>query len=146
VRHSKRIAGGALVQLLLLLVLLAGAGGYNYYRNMMLEQQDNRPRPFKGYATTDLESLRDAYTGEAARSQKRYDSRDQSRVRASGEGLIDQRLDEFERIQHNSSALREIGGQVAEQEARVREIEEELQYRSSLKSGMDLHLKRLLTI
>jgi len=144
--HSKRIAGVAIVQLMGLLVLLAGLGGYNYHRNMMLEQQDSRPRPFEGYASADLEALRDAYTGEAARNQKRYDSRDRMRVRASGEGLMDERLDEFERIQRNSSALRAIGGQVAEQEARVREIDAELEVRSSMKSGMELHLERLLTI
>ena len=79
-------------------------------------------------------------------SKQRYEARNTQRTRASGNGLMGERVREFERIQNTANALRELNTQVAEQEARLGDIEKELTYRASLAAGFGLHLKRLTTI
>lgn len=139
-------AGRTVTTVLALLVLLVGGGAWNYHRNLQAEQRDDRPRPFAKYETTDLEALRAAYAQEAESSRQRYTAQSARRQRASGEGLMDERVREFERIQRTSDRLRELRADVAEQEARLREIDAELLRRSGAASGMALHLQRLLTI
>ena len=131
---------------LLLLVLLIGFGGYNYHRNWQIEQQGESARPFRTYTLDDLTALRDAYEQEAQQYERRYTKKDRQRVRASGEGLMAERVAEFERIKRNSEKLRALGGQVAEHEARLAEIQREIDYRLTLDQGMALHLRRLTTI
>jgi hypothetical protein len=145
-KSERRQAGRTLTTVLALLVLLVGGGAWNYHRNLQSEQQDDRPRPFANYETTDLEALRAAYAQEIESSQQRYTAHSARRQRASGEGLMDERVREFERIQRTSDRLRELRADVAEQEARLREIDAELARRAGAASGMRLHLERLLTI
>lgn len=144
--ERRRRAGNTTTSLLLLLVILLGAGGYNYWRNLEIEKQQDRPRPFRSYATEDLTALRDAYRHEIETAERRFSAQQQRRVRASGEGLIDARVDEFERIKRNTAQLRELKADVAEREARLREVQAELDYRTAQLSGLKLHLKRLTTI
>lgn len=137
---------GSAMPVLLLLVLLIGLGGYNYHRNWKAEQNTG-PRPFQGYEIEDLGQLRDAYDAEVAEYEQHYSAQQQKRYRAKGsKALMGERVDEFERIQHNSERLRDLGTQVAEREARLREIEKELDYRIALDTGFALHLKRLTSI
>ena len=143
---SRRTAGGALVPVLFVLVVLLGLGGWNYHRNLQAEARDDRPRPFKGYAEEDLEAMRAAYEHEAAEFQKRYSAQDAKRQRSTGGGLMDENLEAFERAQASSGRLRELRADVADREARLRELEQELNYRSASLSGVKLHLKRLLTL
>jgi hypothetical protein len=129
-----------------LLVLLIGGGGYNYWRNLEQEKREARPRPFESYATPDLESLRGAYAQEVSTAQSRFDAQQRRRVRASGNGLIGEQIEEFERVKRSTSKLRDLQAEVAESEARLREIDYELGFRRAQLSGLKLHLKRLVTL
>ncbi len=143
---SNRRAGGATVPLLFL-VLLLGLGAYNYHRNWTAESAAQGPRPFESYATGDLEQLRDAYNSEIVQLERHYSAQERRRVRARSEGLMmGERLDEFERVQRTSGKLREIGTEVADRQARLRDVEKELEYRVALKAGLELHLQRLTSI
>jgi len=132
--------------LVALLLLIVVGGGYNYHRNMQAEQQDQGPRPFKGYSTADLTSLRDAYDQEVQAYQRKYDSQQRQRVRTSGNGAMNEQVDQFERVQRNSAAIRETTADVAEREAQLRAINRELELRLALGGGLSLHLKRLTSI
>lgn len=145
-RVDRRRGGRAVAQVLVLLAVLVAAGGWNYHRNWQAEAQDAKPRPFENYESADLEALRDAYAQEVEAFQSRYDAQESTRQRASGAGLMDQRVKEFEQIQATSDRLRDLRADVAEREARLREIEEEIGYRASQVAGLQLHLSRLLTI
>lgn len=146
IENTRRQAGRALIQVLIVLVVLAAAGAWNYHRNWQAEAQNAPPRPFETYATGDLEALRDAYTNEVESFQARYDAKESTRQRASGAGLMDQRVREFEQIQATSDRLRDLRADVAEREARLREVEEELGQRANQVAGLALHLGRLFTI
>ena len=135
-----------MVTVLALLLLVVVAGGFNYYRNLQLEQQSTRPRPFEAYATADLESLRAAYASEVEQFQARYTAQEARRQRASGQGLMDERVQEFERVQATSDRLRDLRADLAEREARLRELDEELTHRTGQLTGVKLHLQRLVTI
>ena len=50
---------------------------------------------------------------------------------------------EFERVQRSAKRLRDLTTEVATREARIREIEEEQQFRSATANGAALHFKRL---
>jgi hypothetical protein len=142
---ARRRAGNA-TNLLVLLLLLVGLGAYNYHRNWQAEQREEGNRPFRTYSLEDLTALRDAYDAEAKQYERRYASQDQVRYRASGEGLMAERVAEFERIKRNSTQLRELGGAVAEREARRADIQREIDLRSGNADGLALHLRRLTTI
>ena len=141
----KRQTGGATLPLLLL-VLAMGIGGYNYHRNWTAERAAQGPRPFEGYSAGDLTKLRDAYAQEMEQFEQRYALQRSRRVRATGEGLMGERLEEFERIQQTSTQLREIATEVADRQARLGEIERELAYRTTLDDGFALHMRRLTRI
>lgn len=128
------------------LAVLTGLGAWNYHRNMQAETQESAPRPFQAYQTTDLEALRAAYAQEVETSQRAYEAQSSRRQRARGEGLMDERVREFEKIQRTSDRLRDLRADVAEREARLREIDAELELRAGAQAGLSLHLKRLLTI
>jgi hypothetical protein len=144
IRNSE--AGRVVLPILVLLVALGGAGAWNYQRNLVAEDSDQKPRPFQSYASSDLEALRSAYSQEIAAYQKMYASQDAKRRRASDTGMIDERVEEFDRVRLASSRLRELSADVAEREARLREIELELRQRAGQLSGLSLHLRRLFTI
>jgi hypothetical protein len=132
--------------LVALLLLIVVGGAYNYQRNMQAEKSEQGARPFKGYATDDLSALRDAYDQEVAAYERTYAARQRQRVRATNSGAMNQQVDQFERVQRNSAALREATADVAEREAQLRAIERELELRLALGGGFSLHIKRLTRI
>lgn len=144
--HRRRELGNSITSLLLVLAMLVAAGGYNYWRNLQREQMEKKPSPFKEYVTADLESLHTAYELEVGQAQDRFLAQNQRRVRASGQGLIAERVKEYNRVKRSTAKLRELKADLAAREAQLREIEEELGYRRSQLSGLKLHLKRLVTI
>jgi hypothetical protein len=144
-KQDRRRAGKATGPLLGL-VLLIGLGGYNYHRNWQSEQVDQGPRPFETYETADLTALRDAYEVEAAQYEQRYSAQERQRYRSKGEGLMGERVEDFERIQRNSGRLRELSADVADRQARMRDIERELDIRLAQANGLALHMKRLISL
>jgi hypothetical protein len=144
-KRGKRQQGKAMAAVMVLLLLIVG-GGYNYHRNLQSEAAEQGPRPFKGYATDDLSSLRDAYDQEVRAYERKHSAQQRQRVRASGGGVMDEQVDQFERIQRNSAALRETTADVAERQAQLRAIERELELRSALAGSFSIHLRRLTKI
>jgi hypothetical protein len=143
--RSRREAGNAMVLMALVLLIVVG-GAYNYQRNMQAEKSEQGPRPFKGYSSDDLSALRDAYDQEVKAYERTYSARQQQRVRATNAGRMNEQVDQFERVQRNSAALREATADVAEREAQLRAIERELELRLALGGGLSLHIKRLTSI
>ena len=133
--------------MLLVLVLLIGVGAYNYHRNLKLEIATEGPRPFKSYQTADLESLKSAYQQELDAYQRQYQKVRNGRtgVEPSGQ-LLDEKLANFERARKTGNAMRAATSEVADREARMREINRELNVRASLANGFALHMKRLVSI
>jgi hypothetical protein len=146
-KTHRRQRGQATGSLILLLVLLLGFGGWNYYRNWQIEREQEGPRPYASYSTTDLESLRAAYTTELETMKQKLGAAKNQRGRVSRQqGTIADHVDQFSRTTRTSSAIRNAAGDLAERQARVQTLDEELAYRASLAEGMMLHLKRLTTL
>jgi hypothetical protein len=133
--------GNSTVLLLALLGLIAGFGAWNYKRNLELE--DVQPRPYRGYALADLETLKSAYQVEADKHLTRYQAASTQTVKVRGGGLIAQQVDEFERVQRIGNGKRAIASDFAKNQVQLDEINAELSLRESLGAGWELHLRRL---
>jgi len=129
---------------LVLLLVLGGAGAWNYQRNLAAEEA--LPRPWKGYASEDLEALQGAYGQEIEQYSKKWDAARRQRVQARDRDLVGDAAQEFERVQGQAQRVRELGRELAEREAALEEIQEELRLRKQLGSGWKLHWRRLTAL
>ena len=138
--------GGSILVLLVLLTAMICGGAWNYQRNLELEAEQQGTRPFKGYTDEALAQLLDAYRQDAKRHEGKYQSALSQRqgVRQTN-GLIMERIGEFERVQRQGDQIRIATSEVAERDARVREIQEEQSFRGGSDDWM-LHLKRITNI
>ena len=139
---------GAIRGAVLALVVLIGLGGWNYQKSYRADLENPRALPFEGYATDDLRSLRAAYSEELERSQVVYSKRRASlgqtaKKSVSGAKLAD-RVAALERSQASAGALREARADLAQHEARLRDLDAELERRSQALPLLRLHLERLL--
>ena len=95
------MAGGSDVrmgQTLILLVILCTAGGWNYHRNTLIE--DAVPRPYQGYSDEELNQLMSAYQDEVEVQMAVYRKATAGKkLKVQGGGLMEERIDEFERVQ-----------------------------------------------
>ncbi len=140
-------AGRAMGSLLLLLLVLSIAGGWNYYRNLQLEKATEINRPYRSYAVSDLESLRDAYASEQSGVRANFDSAKRRRARPVGDvGSIAGNVQQFQNTTRASSAIREAAAGVVESEGQIEALDRELEIRSQFGEGFARHLKRLTTI
>ncbi len=143
---SRRQAGISNVVVLALIFLL-GAGGWNYYRSYRADVGNHRSRPFGTYATPDLIVLQSAY-GREVESNRNAFAREQSsqqrqaRENPAGHGQSD-RVKTLEKRQAAAGALRNARADFAQSEARLRDVEAELQRRTELFSPLRFHLERL---
>ena len=141
---SEKGGRGALVPLLILLLLLVGGGTWNYQRNLARESQEDRP--MRGYAEADLEKLLAAYKGEQQRLSRRSDTTHLAGERnSSGKGVAEN-VREFERVQRQSSRVRDAHGDLAETELMVARIEQELARRDSERDPTAVMIRRITTI
>jgi hypothetical protein len=130
-----------------LLLLVAAGGAYNYHRNLLAEQAEQGSRPFKGYADQDLRDLESAYSAQVESRRDSYESLASRRVKTrKGEQTLGDHVAHFERIQRVSEQKRDAAGDLAVNQARLREIEAELAYRDYVKGGPMVHIKRLTTL
>jgi len=127
-----------------LLVVIGGAGAWNYQRNLAAEEA--LPRPWKGYAIEDIQALKEAYTEEIEQYSKQWDAARRQRVQARDRDLVGDAAREFERVQGQAQRVRELGRELAEREATLEEIEEEIRLRKQLGSGWKLHWRRLTAL
>jgi hypothetical protein len=121
------MAGGSDVrvgQTVILLVILAAAGGWNYHRNAVIE--DAVPRPYRGYSDEELNQLVSAYQGEVEIQMARYrksTAGNQTTVRDGG--LLEEQIDEFERVQRLSKQRKESAYQVTDNQILVEQLAKE---------------------
>ncbi len=145
--QRRREEGKALAGVAALLALLVAAGGGNYIRNLQADEASEARRPFHRYEQEDLVSLRDAYQQELDGLQRRYESAKAGRTRLGGnDRMMDEAVADFERVRAQSDGLRELGTEVAEREARIRDIEAELSARAEMGEGWQAHLRRIIRI
>ena len=121
------MAGGSDVrmgQTLILLVILCTAGGWNYHRNTLID--DAVPRPYRGYSDTELNQLVSAYQGEVEIQMERYrNSGVAKKVDVQDAGLLEERIGEFERVQHLSKKRKESAYRVTENQILVEQLAKE---------------------
>ncbi len=118
------MAGGSDVrmgQTMILLVILCAAGGWNYHRNALID--DAVPRPYRGYSDEELSQLISAYQGEVEIQMARYrNSAVGKNVTVQDGGLLEERIDEFERVQRLSKQRRERAYQVTDNQILVEQL------------------------
>jgi hypothetical protein len=145
-RKSKEGGESRALVLLALIALMMCAGGWNYHRNLSLEADDGGVRSFKGYSDEALEQLAEAYAEEADALRRRYES---AMARRQGtqhkNGLLGEKVKEFERVRRDGDKIRAVNAMVAEKEARLRDIREEQGLRRNT-SEYNVHLRRLTSI
>jgi hypothetical protein len=142
--RSKR-GGAQIAVLLLVLVGLVAGGAWNYRRNLEAERAAEAARPLSGYSTEDLEALAAAYRQEIQAYEARYASRRGQRAEARERSYFDQQVREFEKVQQAASRTRAAGGDLAEREAALRDVEAELAVRGPALGEWEIHLRRLTT-
>ena len=118
------MAGGSDVrvgQTLILLVILCAAGGWNYHRNTLID--DAVPRPYRGYSDEELNQLISAYQGEVEVQMERYrNSTAAKKVTVQDGGLLEERIDEFERVQRLGEQRKERAYQVTDNQILVEQL------------------------
>ena len=108
-------------QTLILLVILCVAGGWNYHRNTLID--DAVPRPYRGYSDEELNQLISAYQGEVEVQMERYrNSTAAKKVTVQDGGLLEEQIDEFERVQRLSKQRRDRAYQVTENQILVEQL------------------------
>jgi hypothetical protein len=141
---ERRNRGGTQVAVLLLVLGgLAGGGAWNYKRNLDAERAAEAARPLSGYSTADLEALAGAYRQEIEAYRARYESRRGQRAEARDRAFLDDQVREFEKVQQAATRARAAGGDVAEREAALRDVEAELALRGPASGEWEIHLRRL---
>jgi hypothetical protein len=118
-----RGGGGAAPLLLAVLALAAGAAAWNYRRNAALEAGEYRP--YRGYATADLDALIAATEQELAQARRDYQRGPRRPAAGREPALLGDQIREFERVQRASVASRELGGRVLEREAALERLRAE---------------------
>jgi len=111
-------------QVVILLVILCAAGGWNYHRNAVIE--DSAPRPYRTYSDEELDQLVSAYRDEVEVQMARYrNSTASANVAVRDAGLLEERIGEFERVQHLSKKRKESAYQVTENQILVEQLAQE---------------------
>jgi len=139
--ESRGSSGRALLGALVLLLVLGGAGAWNYRRNLAAEEA--LPRPWESYASADLEAMKKAYRQEIESYSKAWEAARRQRVEVRDRDLVGDAAREFDRVQDRTRRVRELRRELAERQAALEEIEEELRLRGELGVGWKLHWQRL---
>jgi hypothetical protein len=134
-------SGRSLLLLVVLLGIAVGVGGWNYKRNLDLENQI--PRPWKGYAASDLEAMAAAYEKEIDQYSNTWDAARGQRNEASGRGHVDDRAREFDEIYAQGRQVRQIKSRMADHEVVLAQLRDELRLREGESDVWKLHLRRL---
>ena len=121
------MAGGSDVrsgQILILLVILCTAGGWNYHRNTLIE--DAVPRPYQGYSDEELHQLMSAYQDEVEVQMAVYRKATAGKkLKVQDGGLMEERIDEFERVQRLSKQRQERAYKVTDNQILVEQLAKE---------------------
>ena len=138
---------GAASLVVLSVVVLLGFGAANYYRSYRADAESHRSMPFSEYSTANLISLRGAYAEELEDSQKTYARAKSGPAKSpprDGENhRLADRVARLDRTQAVAHALREALADVGQNEARLREVEAELERRENPLAAVRVHVERL---
>jgi len=141
------MAGGSDVrvgQTVILLVILCAAGGWNFHRNTLID--DAIPRPYRVYSDEELNQLISAYQGEVEIQMERYrKSSAGKKVSVRDGGLLEDRIDEFERVQHLSKQRKERAYKVTDNQILVEQLAKERVTRERDRPIYKMIFRRLTT-
>ena len=139
---AKGKGGGQNIGLLLvLLALLAGVGTWNYRRNV--EAENAKPRPYQAYSDAQLDQLLAAYQGQVDALATRYEAVAGKRTRPGEVQLLGEAVDQFNRVQQTSRAVRELGAKLSQEQASLKAIEAEKALRVRLGGPATIFLRRV---
>ena len=111
-------------QTVILLVILGAALGWNYHRNTKIDEAVLRP--YRGYSDEELFQLSSAYREEVEVQMASYRKSSAAKpVKVRDAGLIDERIEEFERVQRASKRRQERAYQVTENQILVEQLAKE---------------------
>ena len=131
-------------QALILLVILGAAGGWNYHRNALIE--DAQLRPYRGYSDEELHQLMSAYQDQVDIQMARYrKSAGANPVEIQGGGLLEERIDDFERAQRASQKRKERAYQVTDNQILVEQLAKEQMARDRDRPIYKLIFRRVTT-
>ncbi len=131
-------------QTIVLLVILCAAGGWNYHRNTQIEEAV--ARPYRDYSDEELHQLIAAYRGEVEVQMARYrKSTTGKQLNVQDGGLLDERIDEFERVQRLSQQRRERAYQVTENQILIEQLAKEQLARERDRPIFKMIFRRLTT-
>ena len=137
---SKDGGGGKAKILVVLLAVMVGGGSWNYQRNLAAEAAD--PRPYKSYSIEQLDQLLAAYEEEAGALNQRYEMASGQRTRSRDTQLLGEAVDEFQRVQRSSRAVRDLGSRLSQEMASVQAIRKEKALRIQLGGPVTTFLRR----
>ena len=129
--------------LTVLLALLGAIGSWNYKRNVEAEQK--APRPYQHYSAEQLDQLIPAYRADLDALVARYEKVSGHSIAAQERGFVGDQIAEFERVQRQSGSLRDLGYEISEREAMLRELEAERGRRDTRALGLKTFLRRVFT-
>ena len=104
------------------------------------------PRPYRGYSDQELSQLMSAYRDEVEIQLERYrKSSAAKKVAVRGGGLLDDRIDEFERVQRLGKQRKERAYQVTEIQILVEQLAREHLARERNRPIYKMIFRRLTT-
>ena len=131
-------------QIMLLLLVLVVAGGWNYHRNSVIENAV--PRPYRGYSDDELDQMISAYQGEVEIQMARYRSAGNlNKMEIQGGGLLEDRIDEFERAQRASQKRRDRAYKVTDNQILVEQLAKEQMARDRDRPVYKMIFRRVTT-
>jgi len=132
---------------MIVLLVLAGIGAWNYQRNRGIEDAAAASRPYQSYASSDLESLQNAYAIQLESERANFAHSKSRRAKISqNRASIADNVEQFDRTKITSSAIREAASHVADRRSQIAELNAELELRARFGQGMARHLNLLLDI
>jgi len=131
-------------QTLILLAILCAAGGWNYHRNAEIENAE--VRPYRGYSDEELQQLIAAYREQVDVQMAHYrKNANTSPVQVQGGGLLDEQIDEFERVQRLGQKRKERAYKVTDNQILVEQLAKERLARERDRPIYKMIFRRLTT-
>jgi hypothetical protein len=143
-KKKKKKRSGRRFLLYCLLIGLGFAGYRNYQRNLAAEEAV--PRPFKTHSAAELDQLISAYRGDLDSMVARYKKVSGHDIKIQDKGFGGDQIKEFERVQGLSQSVRQLGYEISEREATLRELEHERSLREEQGAAIKQFLRRLFTV
>jgi len=129
--------------LFLVLIVLVPLLGYNYLLNLEAEKRDVHERPYRNYPTEDLESMIQGYESEIVELEKKLGQVKASRVGPQDVQLLDEQIDEFQRMANQTREQRDASIQLGQAEVMLKDLRKEKSLRGNDPKDLALHMHRL---